>query len=83
VIVEAKTFSAREYFPALIYPNPLNSHRYIVLNSGITIDEPKYRADYSLLRWGDFAVLQFQPQPIVALAGLFDESWRLAVQLEP
>ena len=61
MIVEAKTFSAREYFPALIYPNPLNSHRYIVLNCGLTIDEPKYRADYSLLRWGDFAALQFQP----------------------
>src|SRR5207248_7705668 len=83
VIVEAKTFSAGEYFPALIYPNPLNSHRYLVLNSGLTIDEQKYRADYSLPRRGDFAVFQFQPQRIGALAGLFDQSWRLPVQLEP
>jgi hypothetical protein len=70
----------------LVYPNPLNSHRYTVLNTGLTIDEREYRADYSLPRWGDFAVLQLQPgvdQPIVALAGLFDESWRLPVQLEP
>lgn len=86
LIVGAKTFSAAEYFPALIYPNPLHSHRYIVLNTGLTIDEREYRADYSLPRWGDFAVLQVQPgvdQPVLALAGLFDESWRLPVPLQP
>lgn len=57
--------------------------RLYVWLPGLTINEREYRADYSLPRWGDFAVLQFQPQPIVALAGLFDESWRLPVQVEP
>lgn len=86
VTVGAKTFPACEYFPALVYPNPLNPHRYLVLNTGLTIDEREYRADYSLPRLGDFAVLQLQAgadQPAVALAGLFDESWRLPNQLGP
>jgi len=58
----------------------------VVLNTGLTIDEREYRADYSLPRLGDFAVLQLQPGtdlPAVALAGLFDESWRLPGKLGP
>lgn len=83
--VGVQSFSAGEHFLAMIYPNPLNRHRYIVLNSGLTIDEREYRADYSLPRWGDFAVLQLNAeadQPKVALAGLFDESWHLPNQLK-
>jgi pimeloyl-ACP methyl ester carboxylesterase len=84
--VGSRTFPARQYFPMLVYPNPLNPRHYVVLNTGLTIDEREYRADYSLPRIGDFAVLQVQPGadvPSVALAGLFDESWRLPDQLGP
>ena len=80
VTVGARTFPAGQYFPALVYPNPLNPRHYVVLNTGLTIDESEYRADYSLPRLGDFAVLQVKGEaelPAVALAGLFDESWRL------
>jgi len=82
----AKSFPAREYLPALVYPNPLNPRHYVVLNSGLTIDEREYRADYSLPRWGDFAVLRIQvgrDEPILALAGLFDETWKLPDKLIP
>jgi hypothetical protein len=86
VTVGARTFPAAQYFPALIYPNPLSPRHYVVLNTGLTIDEREYRADYSLPRLGDFAVLQVQGDqdlPAVALAGLFDESWRLPGKLGP
>jgi hypothetical protein len=86
VTLGAKSFPPREYLPALVYPNPLNPRHYVVLNSGLTIDEREYRADYSLPRWGDFAVLRIQvgaDEPILALAGLFDETWKLPDKLIP
>jgi hypothetical protein len=36
VMLGATTFSVGEYFPTMVYPNPFNSHRYIVLNTGLT-----------------------------------------------
>jgi hypothetical protein len=84
VTLGAKSFPSREYLPALVYPNPLNPRHYVVLNSGLTIDEREYRADYSLPRWGDFAILRIQvgaDEPILALAGLFDETWKLPDKL--
>ncbi len=76
----AQTFSAAEHLPALIYPNPLNASKYVVFNSGLTIDEKEYQSDYSMPKLGDYAILKIAegsdvPEP--ALAGLFDESWKL------
>ncbi|MEO7145910.1 MAG: hypothetical protein ABI165_20645 [Bryobacteraceae bacterium] len=73
-------YAASEYYPALIYPNPLSPSHYIVLNSGLTIDDREYRGDYGLPRLGDFAILKVKEGsdiPDVAQAGLFDESWHL------
>ena len=39
VHVGEKTYSAEEHIPVLIYPNPLNPKRYVVLNSGFTFME--------------------------------------------
>jgi hypothetical protein len=60
---------------ALIYPNPLNPKRYVVLNSGHTFGEKEFRGTNALLypRWGDWAVLRGEE---VVSAGLYDESWR-------
>ena len=43
----------------LIYPNPLNANRYVVLNSGHTFHAADYRGTNALLypRLGDYAVL--------------------------
>ncbi len=73
------TFDARTHIPLLIYPNPLNPKRYIVLNSGFTFrgfgsnasQTPKL-PDYALLDLG-------QPDPFangLVAAGFFDESWK-------
>jgi hypothetical protein len=81
----AQTFNAAEYVPVMIYPNPLNPKRYVVLNSGHTFHERDYFGTNALLypRLGDYAVLHLLPRekdPLsveVATAGLFDDFWRL------
>ena len=76
--VGGRKYSAAEHFPAMIYPNPLNSRRYVVLNTGMTFDERGYRGDYGLPMLGDYAVLKAASAdtPEVVTAGLFDEQWR-------
>src|SRR5205085_9315426 len=38
----AQSYPADHHVPVLIYPNPLNPHRYVVLNSGFTFREYDY-----------------------------------------
>jgi hypothetical protein len=63
--------------PVLIYPNPLNPDRYVVVNSGHTFGEAEYLGTNALLfpRLGDWAVLSTADESTVA-AGFFDEQWR-------
>ena len=81
VAIGGRSFAAGEHLPALIYPNPLAptaTARYVVINSGLTIDEREYQADYSMPRLGDYAILRVKAGaevPEVAMAGLFDEFW--------
>jgi hypothetical protein len=80
ITLGAANFPAAENLPALIYPNPLNPTRYVVLNSGLTVEDREYpMSDYLTPRYGDFAILRISERgaPQVAHAGLFDESWRL------
>jgi pimeloyl-ACP methyl ester carboxylesterase len=80
VAIGAQRYPAATHLPVLIYPNPLYPSHYLVLNSGLTIDEREYRADYGMPRLGDFAVLEMKPgadRPEVAAAGLFNEFWKL------
>jgi pimeloyl-ACP methyl ester carboxylesterase len=77
IIVGGKTYSAAEHVPVLIYPNPLNPKRYVVINSGLS---PQGRGATA---FGDYAVLKLTKQPDGQLAsetvneGVFDESWKL------
>lgn len=78
-----KSFSATNHVPALIYPSPLNTARYVVLNSGHTFHAAEFRGTNALLypRLGDFAVLKVGGEDAVeattATAGLFDEFWQV------
>jgi pimeloyl-ACP methyl ester carboxylesterase len=75
----SQSYPSNTHLPALIYPNPGNPRKYIVLNSGLTIDEREYHSDYSMPKLGDIAILKVgeteTPEP--AWAALFDEFWRL------
>lgn len=42
VKVSSKSFPAGQHYPVLVYPNPLNPRRYVVLNSGFTFREYDY-----------------------------------------
>ncbi len=78
-----QSFPANENFPALIYPNPLNPAKYVVLNTGLTITDREYNGDYGMPQWGDYAIVKVKEGadvPDLNVAGLFDESWRLARQ---
>jgi dienelactone hydrolase len=85
VVVGAQSFGAGDHIPVMIYPNPLNPQRYIVINSGYTFGAADLEGTNALQysRLGDYAVMKLARQPDgaisngIATAGLFDESWRL------
>jgi hypothetical protein len=80
-----KKYNAADHVPVLIYPSPLNTSRYVVLNSGHTFHAADFEGTNALLypRLGDYAVLRPAPTATDALAvevadaGLFDEYWQL------
>jgi hypothetical protein len=75
-----QTYAADENYPAMIYPNPFNPSKYVVLNTGLTIQDREYNGDYGMPQWGDYAIVKAKPDanvPDVVTAGLFDESWQL------
>jgi pimeloyl-ACP methyl ester carboxylesterase len=80
VAIGAQSFPASESFPALIYPNPLNPAKYVVLNTGLTIEDRGYNGDYGTPLWGDYAIVKVKAGaevPEMLTAGLFDENWKL------
>ncbi len=86
ITVGGKTFNAADHVLVMIYPNPLNPCRYIVLNTGHTFGEKEFRGTNALLfpRLGDYAVIKLTKSPTgelsqeVVLAGLFDDRWQVA-----
>ncbi len=84
IVVGGKSFSAADHALVLIYPNPLNPDRYVVLNSGFTYREYDYlnnaRQTPKLPDWAVIdlktAVTSRHPGGI-PVAGFFGEKWEL------
>jgi hypothetical protein len=84
VVVGDKSYMADTHVPLLIYPNPLNPKRYIVLNSSFTYREYDYLNNARQVpKLPDYAVVDVT-SPVtsrapgkVVFAGFFDESWKL------
>ncbi len=75
-----ETQASSAALPALIYPNPLNPKKYVVVNSGLTSEEREIRGEYQLPRLGDYALLKVAEGvdfPDIVTAGLFNERWQL------
>jgi pimeloyl-ACP methyl ester carboxylesterase len=79
-----KSFDATHHVPLLIYPNPLNPARYVVLNSGFTFREYDYLNNARQVpRLPDWAVVDVNTPPSsrwpgkIADAGFFGERWEL------
>jgi hypothetical protein len=84
VRVGQQSFPAAHHVPVLIYPNPLNPRRYVVLNSGFTFREYDYLNNARQVpKLPDYAVLDVRTPPsprapgAVVAAGFFDEQWKL------
>ncbi len=84
VIVGDRRFDAATHIPALIFPNPLNPKRYVVLNSGFTYREYDYLNNARQVpKLPDWAIIDVRTPPgyqypgKIADADFFDEQWRL------
>ncbi|MBK5295148.1 MAG: prolyl oligopeptidase family serine peptidase [Acidobacteriia bacterium] len=83
-------FAAATHVPVMIYPNPLNPARYVVLNSGFTFREYDYLNNARQVpKLPDWAVVDITTPPDsrwpgrVAAAGFFDEQWRMEGEQPP
>jgi hypothetical protein len=84
LVVNGVEYDAKTHVPVMIYPNPLDPRRYVVINSGHTFKEADLKGTNALLypRLGDWAVIKPMPtdkDPAayeVVAAGLFDENWQ-------
>jgi hypothetical protein len=84
VSIGGSSYPASTHVPVLIYPNPLNPKRYVVLNSGITYREADYLTNArEVPKLPDWAVIDTStpadahyPGKVVT-ANFFDESWQV------
>jgi pimeloyl-ACP methyl ester carboxylesterase len=84
VLVGKQPFALDHHVPVLIYPNPLNPAKYVVLNSGFTFREYDYLNNARQVpKLPDWAILDVSQPPTtrtpagIVAAGFFDEGWRL------
>jgi len=62
ITIGGKSYSAGDHVPVLIFPNPLNPSKYVVLNSGPTVHAEEYKKSNAWFfpRLGDAAVLKIE-----------------------
>lgn len=79
----AGSYSAAEHAPVLIFPNPLNPQKYVVLNSGVTYREKALLNNSDQTpKLPDWAVVNLKTPPgpewpgLVLDAGFFNERWQ-------
>jgi predicted esterase len=84
VIAGDRRYPAATSVPVMIYPNPLNPKKYIVINSGFTFRESANGSNsWQVAELPDHAVVDISSPPDarwpgkIALAGFFGESWEL------
>ncbi len=85
--VGSKTFDTTNHVALLIYPNPLNPKRYVVLNSGFTFRDYDYLNNARQVpKLPDYAIVDTTTPPSsrtpgrVVEAGFFDERWQLSAK---
>jgi hypothetical protein len=78
-----ESYSSATHSPILIFPNPLNPRRYVVLNSGLDFRADGYGNNaLQTPKLPDWAIVDLRTAPgprwpgKIAAAGFFDESWR-------
>jgi dienelactone hydrolase len=84
VVVGKQQFPAGTHAPVLVYPNPLNSKRYLVVNSGVTFREYDYLNNARQVpKLPDWAIVDTTTPPNsrytgkIVTADFFGERWEL------
>ncbi|MFM7059157.1 MAG: alpha/beta hydrolase-fold protein [Planctomycetota bacterium] len=85
ITVGNQSWPASAHGLCLIFPNPLNRSKYVVLNTGHTFGERDFRASNAWLfpRLGDAAVLRLSsgnagpPESSLIWSDVFDSHWQL------
>jgi len=84
VVVGKDTYQSGTHVPVLIYPNPLNPKKYVVINSGFTFREYDYLNNARQVpKLPDYALIDVTTPPNarypgkVVRAGFFGEKWEL------
>lgn len=82
LVVNGKTYPAAEHAPILIFPNPLNPQRYVVINSSFTFREYDYLNNARQTpKLPDWAVVDLRTPPNtrypgkIVEGGFFGERW--------
>jgi pimeloyl-ACP methyl ester carboxylesterase len=83
LVANGKTYDAASHAPVLVFPNPLNPEKYVVINSGFTYREYDYLNNARQVpKLPDWAVIDVskpktsQAPGGIADAGFFDEVWK-------
>lgn len=83
LVFRGSTYPATHHAPILVFPNPLNPRRYVVLNSGIDFRADGYGNNaLQTPKLPDWAVVDFRTPPgprwpgRIVEAGFFDEEWK-------
>jgi dienelactone hydrolase len=78
-----KTYPSANHAPILVFPNPLNPQRYVVLNSGLDFRADGYGNNaLQTPKLPDWAVVDLRTAPgprwpgRIVEAGFFDEAWK-------
>jgi hypothetical protein len=83
LVFRGRTFDAKNHAPILIFPNPLNPDRYVVLNSGIDFRTEGYGNNaHQTPKLPDWSIVDLRTAPgprwpgKIVDAGWFDETWK-------
>jgi len=84
IVLGARRFPSATNAPVMIYPNPLNPKKYVVINSGFTFRESANNSNsWQVAELPDYAVVDLTSPPDrrwpgkIAAAGFFGEKWEL------
>jgi hypothetical protein len=82
-VLRGQSYDRDGHVPVLVFPNPLNPDRYVVLNSGLTFREGHDKTNSQQNpKLPDWAVVGLDRDPDaltpgrIAAAGFFNEDWK-------
>ena len=84
IVVGGTRYATATHAPILVFPNPLNPKKYVVLNSGFTFREADYLSNARQTpKLPDFAIVDVTVPPDarfpgkIVQAGFFNEDWSM------